>query len=207
MSSPFKMNPKTPLMKALVGKQGNLPQHLQDAIKAAPESPAKSYGKSPMKKTEKTDAELKAQRGFTTGAGKGKRKVKTKTPTSIYVKKEKTASAIAPRGIEGKSPAKMTGGKAKSKTKRVDSFGPKAKIEKGKNTIPKMKQTKSDLRKNYRTGDKSPAKMTGGKKGIGKAPNAKMQARVKSVGKQGRPTNAPKAAMKATLTNKRYKKQ
>lgn len=39
-------------MKALVGKQGNLPQHLQDAIKAAPESPAKSYGKSPMKKTD-----------------------------------------------------------------------------------------------------------------------------------------------------------
>ncbi len=50
MGSPFKMNPKTPLMKALVGKQGNLPQKLQDAIKAAPESPAKSYGKSPMKK-------------------------------------------------------------------------------------------------------------------------------------------------------------
>lgn len=53
MGSPFKMKPKTPLMKALVGKQGNLPQHLQDAIKAAPEkSPAKSYGKSPMKKTD-----------------------------------------------------------------------------------------------------------------------------------------------------------
>jgi hypothetical protein len=45
MSSPFKMNPKSPLMKALTGKQGNLPQQLQDAIKAAPEdSPAKSYG-------------------------------------------------------------------------------------------------------------------------------------------------------------------
>ena len=54
MGSPFKMNPKTPFMKALVGKQGNLPQHLQDAIKAAPEkSPAKSYGKSPMKKDPK----------------------------------------------------------------------------------------------------------------------------------------------------------
>jgi len=36
MGSPFKMAPKTPFMKALVGKQGNLPQHLQDAIKAAP---------------------------------------------------------------------------------------------------------------------------------------------------------------------------
>jgi len=29
MGSPFKMNPKTPLMKALTGKQGNLPQQLQ----------------------------------------------------------------------------------------------------------------------------------------------------------------------------------
>ncbi len=58
MASPFKMQPKTPMMKALVGKQGNLPQHLQDKIKAAPEtakkgSPAKSYGsksKSPVMK-------------------------------------------------------------------------------------------------------------------------------------------------------------
>ena len=54
MGSPFKMNPKTPLMKALTQKQKqNLPPKLQDAIKAAPESPAKSYGKSPMKKDPK----------------------------------------------------------------------------------------------------------------------------------------------------------
>jgi hypothetical protein len=50
MGSPFKMNPKTPLMKALVGKQKNLPEHLKQAILDAPESPAKSYGsKSPAK--------------------------------------------------------------------------------------------------------------------------------------------------------------
>lgn len=55
MAALFKMNPKTPFMKVLVGKQGNLPQHLQDAIKDAPETPAKSYGdkdaigKSPAK--------------------------------------------------------------------------------------------------------------------------------------------------------------
>ena len=246
MGSPFKMNPKTPLMKALVGKQGNLPQHLKQAILDAPakmtdkdkkkgtkkdtfryesdapevigtayrkagtervteykkagkelkkgdtydyggfqtpkkvvdtgrdasgrkksgrtgtvdvevkkgdirfttgkktkkkstgKSPAKSYGKSPMKKDPKVvskeevqkrlqrekDAKLKKQRGFTSGAGKGKRKVDTKTPTSIYVKKEKTASAIKPRGVDtgnkksiGKSPAKMKGVKALKKKK------------------------------------------------------------------------------------------
>jgi hypothetical protein len=96
-----------------------------DKKKSTSKSPAKSYGKSPMKKTGKTDTELKAQRGFTTGAGKGKRKVKTKTPTSIYVKKEKTASAIKPRGAKkenikastGKSPAKMKGVKALKKNK------------------------------------------------------------------------------------------
>ena len=243
MGSPFKMNPKTPLMKALVGKQGNLPQQLKQAILDAPakmtdkdkkkgtkkdtfryesdapevigtaytksgtervteykkggkelkkgdtydyggfqtpkkvvdtgrdtrgnklsgrtgtvdvevkkgdirfttgkktkkktgdsKSPAKSYGKSPMKKDPKVvskeevkrrlqiekDAKLKKQRGFTSGAGKGKRKVNTKTPTSVYVKIEKTASAIKPRGVDtgnkksiGKSPAKMYGKKKK----------------------------------------------------------------------------------------------
>ena len=44
--SPFKMTPKSPLVKALKGNQHKLPQHLQEAIKAAPESPAKqtTYG-------------------------------------------------------------------------------------------------------------------------------------------------------------------
>lgn len=37
----YKQNFKSPILKALVGKQHNLPQHLQNAIKAAPESPAK----------------------------------------------------------------------------------------------------------------------------------------------------------------------
>ena len=37
----YKQNPKSPVLKALKGNQGKLPQHLQDAIKAAPESPAR----------------------------------------------------------------------------------------------------------------------------------------------------------------------
>jgi len=40
--SPFKMSAKSPLTKALVGNQNKLPQHLQDAIKAAP---GKNYKK------------------------------------------------------------------------------------------------------------------------------------------------------------------
>ena len=51
MYSPFKMKGKSPMMKALIGKQGNLPAELQAKIKASPatmkkESPAKDYKKS-----------------------------------------------------------------------------------------------------------------------------------------------------------------
>ena len=60
------MKPKSPMMKALVGKQGNLPQHLQDKTPAAPEtakkgSPAKSYGskkKSPVMNEPKSTGSL-----------------------------------------------------------------------------------------------------------------------------------------------------
>ena len=55
--TPFKMMGKSPLMKALVGGQGNLPDHLKDAIKA---SPAKKY--SPAKQErELSKAELRAR--------------------------------------------------------------------------------------------------------------------------------------------------
>lgn len=39
--SPFKMAPKSPACKALVGNQHKLPQHLQEKILAAPDSAAK----------------------------------------------------------------------------------------------------------------------------------------------------------------------
>ena len=43
------MATKSPLAKALKGNQGKLPQALQDAIKAAPESPAKQMDKPKSK--------------------------------------------------------------------------------------------------------------------------------------------------------------
>lgn len=39
---------ETPLEKALIGNQKNLPKHLRDAIEAAPESPATMVGVDPM---------------------------------------------------------------------------------------------------------------------------------------------------------------
>ena len=51
MNSPFKMKYQgvPALLKKLVGNQEKLPENLKKAIEAAPESPAKSYGESPMK--------------------------------------------------------------------------------------------------------------------------------------------------------------
>ena len=43
------MSGKSPMMKKLIGKQKNLPAELKAKIMAAPESPAKMYGKSPAK--------------------------------------------------------------------------------------------------------------------------------------------------------------
>ena len=43
MKSSFKLSAKSPITKALVGNQHKLPQHLQDAIKAAPGKSYKKY--------------------------------------------------------------------------------------------------------------------------------------------------------------------
>lgn len=50
----YKQQPKSPLAKALKGNQNKLPQHLQDAIKAAPESPAKKFEFIPTRKKDGT---------------------------------------------------------------------------------------------------------------------------------------------------------
>jgi len=54
MYTPFKMKGKSPMMKKLIGKQGNLPEHLKAKILAAPESPTKMMKKSPTKMAKKS---------------------------------------------------------------------------------------------------------------------------------------------------------
>ena len=51
---------KSPITKALVGKQNNLPAELKAKIMAAPESPAKMYDKKSPAKKYKSDAQRKA---------------------------------------------------------------------------------------------------------------------------------------------------
>ena len=203
MGSPFKMNPKTPLMKALVGKQGNLPQHLKQAILDAPakmtdkdkkkgtkkdtfryESDApevigtayKKAGTERVTEYKKGGKELKKGDSYDYGGFQTPKKVvdtgrdtrgnklSGRTGTvDVEVKKGDirfTTGEKTKKKSTGKSPAKMIGGK--NKTKQANSgIGPEPKIEKGKNTIPKLKQTKAESSKNYRTGVKSPAKSYG----------------------------------------------
>ena len=68
MNSPYKMYGKSPMMKALIGKQGNLPTELKNKILASSdESPAKKY---------KSDAQRKAVHAS-----------KSESPAKMYGKK------------------------------------------------------------------------------------------------------------------------
>ena len=61
MKTPYKMYGKSPMMKALIGKQNNLPEELKAKIIA---SPAKTYGKGKnpiMKKEKPMSAKMKAK--------------------------------------------------------------------------------------------------------------------------------------------------
>jgi hypothetical protein len=94
--SPFKMAPKSPLTKALKGNQGKLPQHLQEAIKAAPGSPAKlTTDAAPTAKLKYNEADTSYEDapGFI-----GPRRVKSK-PTPKYDKELNTLVA-ARKGLK-----------------------------------------------------------------------------------------------------------
>lgn len=97
---PYKQNPKSPILKALVGKQHRLPQHLQDAIKAAPESPAKMYN-SPAKAMAGPGVPKEANKTGTAGSTpKGNLRDRSKPPgasgTPKQAKKVKPTPKPAP---------------------------------------------------------------------------------------------------------------
>jgi len=97
-SSPFKMAPKSPMLKALKGNQSKLPQQLQDAIKAAPESPAKQVSDfnnlgGPQGKDKKKVAKLKKKANKASAKGK-------------YSKAAKLSGKAAGIERDSKSPAK-----------------------------------------------------------------------------------------------------
>ena len=94
----YKQSPRSPLAKALKGNQHKLPQHLQDAIKAAPESPAKQVSDfnhlgGPQGKDKKKVAKLKKKADKASAKGK-------------YSKAAKLSGKAAGIERESRSPAK-----------------------------------------------------------------------------------------------------
>ena len=74
MNKPFKMYGKSPMMKALVGKQGNLPVGLQEEIKR---SPGRKY---------KSDAQRKAVHASKAEKGSMAKMYDNAAPTKNYKK-------------------------------------------------------------------------------------------------------------------------
>ena len=95
MYKPFKMKGKSPLMKRLVGKQHNLPEHLKAKIKAAPESPNKKY---------KSDAQRKAVH-----ASKAESAMKKKGCKSAYKKYDENSAMKMYKNKRNKSNKPCTG--------------------------------------------------------------------------------------------------
>ena len=135
----YKQQPKSPMLKALKGNQGKLPQHLQAAIKAAPESPAKATMAPAPKAKPKYDKELNTLVASRKGLKKGTAEYntvqnqinkklgssvrrRTEETTKIAPKKAKTTSA--PK-VNTTLPAKPTAAAAKPKAKTPKAKTPK----------------------------------------------------------------------------------
>lgn len=58
---PYKQTPKSAALKALVGKQKNLPEALREKILAAPETPAKQTNPATEKRKQNKKAKAEAQ--------------------------------------------------------------------------------------------------------------------------------------------------
>lgn len=129
------MAPKSPLTKALKGNQGKLPQHLQEAIKAAPESPAKAMtGPGVQKEAGKTGTA-----GANSAAGKNAAPAPVQGPprkTSNTLSKSINNRSYAPSTTEGKFQATFDTGKDMGrKGLKAKTSGSKPKYDKELNSL------------------------------------------------------------------------
>ena len=104
MYTPFKMKGKSPMMKALIGKQSRLPEHLKAKILAAPESPTKMMKKSPAKA--KTEAAKRLLKAVPNQAAYDKLSDIEKKSFNKAAKKAKLPMKKSPNRMMGKDPSK-----------------------------------------------------------------------------------------------------
>lgn len=135
--SPFKMSGKSPFMKALVGKQANLPMHLQEEIKASPAKQTKSQLEEYRSKNDYLNPKVKRRKNVsdqqvikeiesqesTMGRAKFKTKADVKAVKSMQALGggSKYDDLIEQKAIERfkKSPVKQKAGYVKHKTLTV----------------------------------------------------------------------------------------
>jgi hypothetical protein len=135
--SPFKMSGKSPFMKALVGKQGNLPMHLQEEIKASPAKQTKSQLEEYRSQSDYLNPKVKRRKNVsdeqvikeiesqesTMGRAKFKTKADVKAVKSMQALGggSKYDDLIEQKAIERfkKSPVKQKAGYVKHKTLTV----------------------------------------------------------------------------------------
>lgn len=209
MKSPFKMMPKTPLMKALVGKQNRLPEHLKKAILAAP---AKSYGKSPIKKDKELDefgnpvpkgfkSDVKGETG---GTAKSKQTLEKEYKTARS-KKSRTPS----RGKDRRTQFDAAGGDASSlaRLKKTD----KAEYDRLKASTKNLGMQAGDINKLTRLKELEAKRKSKGKSPI-KKERSSLKASQRSLAKATKArqlrkeANDPKSGLNAESRAKNRKK-
>ena len=153
--SPFKMAPKSPLTKALKGNQGKLPQHLQEAIKAAPESPAKAM-QGPPPKTSGTLSKSISNRSYAPSTAEGQMQAKfdtgKKAETSSSNKTGTTASPSAPKRTQrsyapGTSQSKFNPEEVKPKANKPKADKPTVKKPKYDKELNSLVASRKGLKK------------------------------------------------------------
>ena len=133
MSSPFKMKygGASALLKTLVGDQKSLPPQLKKAIEAAPElSPAKSYGKSPVKKDDKfvdVDVDKAESKEVKIKGGRGKTQTVTKQTVQRVVPRSAGEKTSGERKYENTMAARQGEGRLGTKTTITAGSSTKAK--------------------------------------------------------------------------------
>ena len=214
MSSPFKMNPKTPFMKALVGKQGNLPEHLKQAILDAPAKMEKKKELSPN--------EEKAVSDYRRGSG---RVDVTKKGTIVKgSESRRLGEGMGPAGTKKAGSAGVRwAGKGQPGSPKQLVVREKAASEIKAEGVKKLKTKKAAGKSPAKSYGKSPAKMTGvaglkkkqkskskstsTEKPMSKAPSAKTQAAIKRAGKKGSPVKSTGGKKKLGTEGMSYKEK
>jgi len=167
----YKQQPKSPMLKALKGNQGKLPQHLQDAIKAAPESPAKQTKTEGEKKAAKRAANVRVAADSTKLFNEQQRYPEWMRGVGGAEARAHAAGGIARKNEEKRSPTKQTTAAefAYEKSLKDKEMGKSTKVvDKFTSALeaPFSDKTYSELKKEKRAKQKakynakSPAKQT-----------------------------------------------